>query len=69
MKHYQLIVFETDRQQGPSGYVFCLDDAQAKASAAQLLAMNPGHQRVEVYLNGRLVCEVTRQNWLSPIKP
>jgi hypothetical protein len=69
MNHYKLIVFSSDQQAGPSGYVFCRDDAQAKASAAQLLTMNPGHRRVEVYLNDVLVCEVTRENWLSPVKP
>jgi hypothetical protein len=68
MNHYKLIVFSSDQQPGPTGYVFCRDDAQAKASAAQLLAMNSGHSRVEVYLEDELVCEVTRDNWLSPVK-
>lgn len=67
MNHYKLIVFLADQQAGPSGYVFCQDDAKAKASAAQLLAMNPSHRRVEIYLGDTLVCEVTRDNWLKPV--
>jgi hypothetical protein len=69
MNHYKLIVFLTAQQAGPSGYVFCRDLAQARANAAQLLAMNPGHARVEIHLDDELLCEVTRHNWLSPVTP
>jgi hypothetical protein len=69
MNHYKLTVFSPNQQAGPSGYVFCHDLAQARASAAQLLAMNPGHGRVEIHLDGEFVCEVTRDNWLSPVRP
>ena len=68
MNHYKLIILGADLAPGPSGYVFCSNDAEAKTSASQLLAMHPAHQRVQVFLGERLVCEVTRDGDVRPRK-
>ena len=68
MNHYKLIILGADKAPGPSGYVFCANDAEARTSAAQLLALNSAHQLVQVYLDGRLVCEVTRDSGIRPLR-
>src|SRR3954467_9868707 len=45
MNHYKLIILGSELAPGPSGFVFCKNDAEAKASALQALALNPSHQR------------------------
>jgi hypothetical protein len=68
MNHYKLIILSADGATGPSGYVFCANDAEARSSAAQLLTLNSAHERVRVYLDDQLVCEVTRDGGLRPMR-
>ena len=60
MNQYKLIVLGRDLAPGPSGFVFCANDDEAKSSAIQTLALNASHQRVRVYFGERLVCDVGR---------
>ncbi len=60
MNHYKLIILGRDLRPGPSGFVFCANDAEAKASAVQALTLNASHQRVQVYLDEHLVWDIDR---------
>ncbi|MEO6341210.1 MAG: hypothetical protein ABIO39_14300 [Caulobacteraceae bacterium] len=67
MNHYKLIILGPDLAPGPSGFVFCANDDEAKASALQALALNSSHHRVRVYLDEQLVCEVGSSE-VTPVK-
>jgi|GEM_PF-4110948 len=68
MNHYKLIILTADGTLGPTGYVFCNDAAEARANAGRLLALNPSHQRVQVYLDDVLQFEIDRAEFRRGIQ-
>ncbi len=60
MNSYRLVLVAQGDLPERTGYVFCASDAAAREAAEALLRNNQGYVSVEVFLDDKPVCEVTR---------
>ena len=65
MTGYRLVLIGTAPAVDLSGYVFCADDAQARAAAQALLQFHPDRIAVRAYEGERLICEMLRDEIIA----